>query len=407
MSADSGAAELQSTTAMRRPLQFVALVLAVVLCWLVVRVTLAAALVEVRPDLAAALAPNHPEAVVASGTNARQETQEAARDNIAALLKRAPLADEPLLLALQDAEHPHKAENAGQLLDEVISRNPRSRQAHLLRLAEQIEENRVEEAALTVAVLSRLMPNSGSLLIEELAKLSSSPAARQSILRVVEADGAMRSQLLEALARQGADPDTIFSLAGPVQPSAYGQAPRWQTLMLGQLVSQGQIARAHRVWSQLAGVDATSSLIYDADFQGLPGPPPFNWNLEASPEGLAEMSASGRALYVEFYGRRDAVLGSQLLTLAPGEYRLSFDADGSASGDGGRLAWTIACQSGGSALVTLPIEGLDVSSQAFSAPFVVPERCSAQWLRLAGKFGEFPKDQRATISNFRIAKAGQ
>lgn len=390
-----------------RGLRLVAAVIGgLILLWLVIRVSLANALLAANPAAAASLAPKHPDAMIRL-TNAAQVfgATAPAHGGATDLLSSAPLAEQPFLLAARQAVEDGDRERAGLLLDEVIRRNPRSRHGLLLRLDQQIRRNEVGEAAVTVAVLSRLLPDAGPLLVNELARMAGEPEVRDSIAGLLSADPRIRTELLEAVARQGADPDAVLSLAGPVQPSAPGETPRWQVLMLDGLVSRNRIARAREVWSTLAGVERTPSGIYDPDFTGLPGPSPFNWRVDASPAGFAE-PAPGGGLYAEFYGRDNAVLAQQLLTLSPGGYRISFRGEGNADGQGGRLSWVVACQSNNRAIATVPIVDLS-ASKTFSATFAVPDGCPAQWLRLSGRFGEFPKDQTMTTTELRIAGAGQ
>jgi hypothetical protein len=400
--------EAGGTTPSPRSLLLLAAAFVLLILWLVIRVSIANALLGFRPELAAALSPDHPLAVLALVGNDQQAATSSARADAAyGLLERTPLAEEPLLLAARIADQRGETERAVRLLDEVIHRNPRSRTGHLLRLDQQLRQNRVEDATVTIAVLSRLLPASQRLLIEELARMADDPVARGAIARVIETDHRTRTYLLEALARQGADPDTIFSLAGPLEPSAPGDAPRWHTQMLDELVARGQVAQARQAWSRLAGVEHPGHQVYDPDFAGLPGPPPFNWHFHATSEGFAELARGASGLYVEYYGRRDADLGGQLLTLPPGGYRLSFYAEGSADGEGGRIAWTVTCHPDGSTLTRMPITDVKLSSERFSGTFAVPASCPAQWLRLTGTSGEFSKDQRVTIKEFRIAGRGQ
>lgn len=232
------------------------------------------------------------------------------------------------------------------------------------------------------------------------------PEVRGAVARIVEQDAGIGRLVLAALARQGTDPDTIFSLAGPLQPAAEDQAPDWQPTLLNALIARGQVSEARQAWNRMAGT-ASPAGIYDPEFTGKPGPRPFNWHFDSSRDGFAEFAGSSPGLYVEYYGRRDTVLGGQLLTLSPGRYRLSFAAEGEADGEGGRLAWTVSCPSGNRALASVAIAGVDFTPDRFSEEFSVPADCPAQWLRLTGKFGEFPKDQRVTISGLQIEEAAQ
>lgn len=367
---------------------------ALVLLWLIIRVSAANALINFGPAAAASLSPKHPEAVLAVAAAQQRATG----------LSGAPIAYQPFVISARQAILEDDTERASLLLDEAIRRNPRSDSALLLRLDQQIRRNQAADASVTVAVLSRLLPDAGPVLVTQLAQLARDPQVRTALAGVVATDERLRTELLEALARQGADPDAIFSLAGPVGRAIPGATPRWQAIMLEELVSRGQVVRAKQVWNRLAGTEQTPGAIYDPDFRGLPGPPPFNWKLEASAAGFAE-PAGDSGLFAEYYGREDAILGQQLLTLSPGSYRFAFDAKGSANGEGGHLTWIVSCHGNGRTIARLPIADLS-ASETFSVGFSVPAGCAAQWLRLTGEFGEFPQDQRITVSKLRISEAG-
>ena len=155
----------------------------------------------------------------------------------------------------------------------------------------------------------------------------------------------------------------------------------------------------------ISGAPASGTL-YDPDFEGLAGPPPFNWELESSGEGFAQRGT--RALRVEYSGREDTRLASQLLALAPGTYRLTFTAEGQTDAEGGEIAWTVSCHPGGPTGLEVPITGLDLSPKRFSSEFTVPASgCPGQWLRLVGDAAEFPEDQQVTIRDLRIVEAGR
>lgn len=396
----------QATTAPRTPLKLLgAAGVGLVLLWLVLRVSAAGALVHSKPGVAVALAPHSPEALLA--TAGRQPLDSAAGTGLGArILLEAPLAEEPFVTAARNAVQQGQTRRADLLLAEAVHLNPRSRQALILRLDRQLRQNQIGDAAVTVAVLSRLLPQAGPLLVSQLAGIATDPQVRSALARVVENDPGLRSQLLEALAREGADPEAIFALAGPLKPVTAGKAPAWQSLMLNALVSRGDVAQARAAWARLTGVTRDADAIYDADFTGRPGPPPFNWQFEASGEGFAEFNRSAPGLYIEYYGRRNAALGKQLLTLSPGSYKLAFEVQGSGAGEGGVVAWSVACVPGGQSLVSLPITGGDPAARSFSAAFTVPAGCAGQWLRLTGTEAEFPKDQRITVTKLRLTKGG-
>ena len=117
--------------------------------------------------------------------------------------------------------------------------------------------------------------------------------------------------------------------------------------------------------------------------RGQPGMAPFNWYFPATTSGVAERSPTG--LQVEFYGRDTAELAGQLLTLAPGRYRLSVIAEGAADGEGSKLSWTLECLQSKARLGELVLTKVSYSPRRLGGEFTVPAQgCPAQWLRLIG-----------------------
>ncbi len=406
------AAETERSRRGRLPLALAALVGALLIGWLILRYSAVNALLEVDPDLAAELSSAHPDVRLDRAFERLQltggpdpETRAGALD----AFRHAPLSEVPLLIAAREAIAAGDDARADRLIAVASRRNPRSRYALLLELDQHIRLGRAAEAATAMAVLTRSFPDAGRLLTAQLARMAADPATRDAVRRAMAADPQLTTGVLEQLARQRADPDIILALAGDSPPrTAAGETPAWQRLLLEGMVERGQIGEAHAAWQRLTGAASGGRAggVYDRDFAGLPGPPPFNWQLETGSDGFAERTAN--ALHVEYYGRRDVGLASQLLLLAPGRYRLSFTAEGEAEGgEGGRLAWTINCHPGARRLTAIVLTGVDFSGKRISGDFVVPDSgCPGQWLRLVGNSAEFPKDQQVTIRQLRIEGAG-
>jgi hypothetical protein len=394
------------------PVLLVAAAGALLLAWLVLRVSAANALMEDGPQAAAAWAPNHPEVQLDLARDELQLTGDPSPETRRAAFeafRRLPLSDVPLLIGARQAMAADQEEAADRLLAMAARRNPRSRYTLLLELDRHVARGRTAEAAETIGVLTRFFPEVGDLLVAELGRMAADPASRDAVRHVMDSDPQIRTNVLEQLARDGGDPDMILALAGPqARFSARKEAPRWQRLLLDRMVERGQLDEALRIWSRIVGVEpqARAGGVYDPGFEGLAGPPPFNWSLELSSDGLVEHAGSG-GLLAQYYGRSNAVLASQLILLAPGAYQIGFDAEGEADGEQGRLAWVVECHPGGRRLVEIPITGVDFTGKRLSGSFTVPGAgCPGQWLRLVGTAAEFPEDQQVTISGLRIAQAG-
>ncbi|HWT13574.1 MAG TPA: hypothetical protein VN231_12525 [Allosphingosinicella sp.] len=379
------------------------------LIFLVLRYSAVNALLQIGPDFAAALSPGHP-AVVLDGAfdelqrtgDARPQTERAALE----AFRRAPLSEVPLLIGARKALARGDEAAGDRLIAAASRRNPRSRYALLLQLDQQVRQGRAADAAATMALLTRSFPDTTQLLTAELARMAANPDTRDAVRRVMAGDPPLREAVLEQLARQGTDAATVLALAGPVRPTM-AAAPAWQQVLVDAMVDRGQAAQALEVWLRLTGADRAHRAggVYDRDFAGLPGPPPFNWILETSGDGFAERR--GNALQAEFYGRGDARLASQLVVLNPGEYRLGFMVEGEAESESGGLFWTVACHPGDRVLAEIPITGVGRTAKRVSGAFTVPARgCPGQWLRLVGRAVEFPDDQQVTIRQLRIEGAG-
>jgi hypothetical protein len=383
------------------------------LAWWVVKTSAVDALVRRQPAAATMVAPDHPRVRIALAMLEFRLRNgalgEAARRSVAAAFAQAPLIEEPFLLAGVTALAQGRESEGEKLLEEARRRNPRARTARLILLDRYLRADRAAEAGVEISALNRLIPRAGQVLVPELARMVRDPHTGESLIRVLSHDPAMQQAVLAQLAANGGDPDLILKIAGSnaaATPSPEGLP--WQRLLLARLAEKGDVARAHRLWRSFAGLGPAGDEkgLYDSQFRGLPGAPPFNWNLVTSNAGVAER-IDPPGLQIEYYGRLNAEFASQLLMLPPGRYRLAFRAQGDAKGEGSRLTWSVACVGGRAPLLEIPIAGISYSPRVLAGEFAVPASgCPGQWLRLKGRAGEFTDPQSVTISALQLAKAG-
>jgi hypothetical protein len=358
-----------------------------------------------NPFVAATIAPDHPRVRIGLATAyfvARGGRVPAAEQRVAIdALKQAPLADEPFLLAGVVALAAHDDAKGERLLTEARRRNPRDRMVRLLLLDRYLRQKRAAEAATEMAVLNRLITGAGTVLTQQLVGMVRDPSTAPQTIPILKTIPELQAAVLEDLARSDADPNLVLSIGGPVRPKGPNQ--QWQSLLLDRMVRQGDIARALEVWKTFSGLAGASvgKGLYDGDFRGLPGPPPFNWTLPIGGAGAAERTKAG--LQVDYYGRDDADMASQLLVLAPGRYRFGFRAQGDASGEGSRLVWTLICHPAGAQLMQLPLLRVASAARRFNAAFVVPSTgCVSQTLKLNGVPGDVASAQNVTIAGLSI-----
>jgi hypothetical protein len=384
----------------------VAILLGLYAAWWVVKTDVVDGEVDTNPFLAAQVAPNHPRVRVslamvyflAQGGRVPGESRRAALDAV----RQAPLADEPFLLAAVDALAKGDNARGDRLLEEARRRNPRLRLARLLLLDRYLREGRIPQAVGEMKALDNLVEGAANALTVALAQMVQDPKTAPQMLPMLRRQPMLHEAVLESLVDSGADESVVLNVAGPAARS--GGSEPWKSALLSRLIGKGAFGQAWDLWKDFTGYreSADGKGVYDAAFTGLPGPPPFNWDLTASGAGVAEHSRN-HGLQVEYYGRDNGNLASQLLMLRPGRYRLSFTASGDAAGEGSRLIWTVTCNPGDASLLQVPLTGVTSASKRFAGIFTVPESgCPAQWLRLTGATGDVVTDQSATISGLSV-----
>jgi hypothetical protein len=356
--------------------------------------------------------PDHPRVNLARATAALDLTSGSVPDESRSLAKSAltfmPLANEPFLLegasrveALSDSE-------AKTLLEESRRRRPRDRATRLLLLNRYLRENDLANAGTELAVLRRLAPDLATAIIPALTTVARSPGAAVSLATALRSDPELLEAILIELITDGTNQDLIIKMAAAGSSgSGLLERPHWRRALLESLVERGNVQRAHQLWRGFqAGDQERAANVFDGQFQGLPGLPPFNWIFSSGEAGVAE-PVQGPALEVDYFGRANAELARQLLMLGPGRYRLQFIAEGSTRGEPGSLAWEVRCNQNSVELARIPLRELSAAPKTLAGEFAVPTAgCAGQWLRLVGTPGEFATSETARISSLQVISVG-
>jgi hypothetical protein len=381
---------------------------ALLLAWQVVKTSAVDALVRRSPGTAFMVSPNHPRVRIALAMAEFQAKHGrlslTARVGAMDALRGAPLTEEPFYLAAVDALATGREADGERLLLEARRRDPRARAARLILLDRYLRTKRMAEAGVEIAALNRLMPRAGEVLVPELARMVGDPQTGAALVRVLAQEPVLQQAVLESLASVADDPALILKIAATTKTKA-GRAEGlpWQRALLKKLIERGNLRQAHSLWRSFTGLpsSADGKGLYDGNFQGAPGAPPFNWQFTANAAGVAERIKEG-ALQIDFFGRDNVELAAQLLLLKPGVYRLQFGAEGNAGGNGSRLIWTVSCSGSKAQLLSLPISEITYKARTFGVTFNVPNGCSGQWLKLTGLAGEFPKAQTVLIKEVKV-----
>lgn len=324
-------------------------------------------------------------------------------DAIRKYAEHAPLADLPFtylgFAALQDND----VERAESLMAEARSRRPRSRIARLGLL--QIFGQRGDVEAMTgeLVPLIRLEPELVEPLSAQWLQALRSPEDVATIAKILADDPRTYERVAEQAARANLPPDHLAAFLDHSPES--GESRRFDRVILGALVEQGEYDAAFASWRQRSGVDrADASSLFNPDFTQRSAPPPFNWEIVQSRQGVAEFGADGGVM-VDYFGRGADVLLRQLVQLAPGAYSLDVEQT-SDDPRGAGLLWAVRCANSETVLLRRPVRSAS-GGASFEARFTVPPGCGTQWVELSGR-GELRAGdgQRVEVSRVDIRKGG-
>ncbi len=160
--------------------------------------------------------------------------------------------------------------------------------------------------------------------------------------------------------------------------------------LIGELVVEQQYALARSVRDAF-GPPAAAGLVADADFADARMQYPFGWELiQSGTSGASRTQVGGRpALQYQASPGGGGPAASQLLTLPPGDYRLTVTTATPANDPVSQPFWTLTC--GGDLGPQLGlIDQPGVSGASAAKDFTVPEGCPGQFLTLSIRSSDEP-----------------
>jgi hypothetical protein len=377
---------------------FVVLLLAVQ----VIRNAVVAQLATVQPAVSARLWPAHPQVEISLGmveiaqaVSQRKNVEPgtfAMIDNAAA---KSPLSPEPLLVHGVQAQIAGNAELARRAFLQAQLRDPRSVPAAYFLAEYDLRSGRLLEGLKQTALLTRLLPPTGSTIAPFLATYAQNRSTWPQIRALFRAEKGLASGVLAALAQDARNADAILALADT--DNRRPDSP-WLPILLNKLIETGDYAKARAIWASVGRPRPIVDLLYDSEFSAPEAPPPFNWALASSTVGLAERQP-GKRLHVLFYGNQDGVLASELLLLPAGTYRLQMRLAG-APQHAELLRWSVRCDKSNE-----PLASIGVSEAAARGwTFQVPNNCAAQWIELSGRSGDVAQQADVTVGGLSLKR---
>lgn len=296
------------------------------------------------------------------------------------------LAYEPYLLAAAGAfptERSAGTSRAADLLREALRRNPRSAQARALLLRRALLTGDVREAIGQIAMLDRLNRDYAIALLGGLGRGLTTKAQIDEANRELSLNPALYREVVRGFTAVAKPAPLVAQLAGGLQGPALRDIAVTGPLV-DRLVELGDIDAGHALWRRAGGDRAGPALLSDPAFAVSDGHPPFAWKYAQTDSGVAERQRQGGGVFIDYYGRDAGSLLRQLVTLAPGTYRLTivYEPLGRTPGT---LAARVSCASRTDALAQVSLQGGSAAGRRKLAfDFVVPNGCRGQWVEFAG-----------------------
>jgi hypothetical protein len=322
----------------------------------------------------------------------------------------APLAPDPFYAAAVVRVRRGDRAGAIPLLEQARRREPRWVAPRLLLAQQYLLTGHAAVAVGEIAGLTRLGTSVGDQLLDALVPLSKDPTTRPAVIASLRRDPSLRQSFIAHVVRHGGDASLLFKslVSTPDARSASDD----QAAVVNMLAGSGDFQRAYLAWINFLPEKALSGIafVYDGDFAGLPGPPPFNWKLYADGSGDAELTRKSRlpqgtALEANYFSEQPATLAEQTIVLEPGSYVFSYSVTGSRDGDlGGTLGWSLRCLDK-QARELLRSSLLPSRPTRVDVRFVVPAAdCAAQKLALVGTSGDVAATIRAEYSGLTVTR---
>ncbi len=235
--------------------------------------------------------------------------------------------------------------------------------------------------------------------------LARTPGAKTHLATLVRANPPWQRPFLMARPNGGMPMEAVFRSLSSLLDEQSAPGTMAQRDFIRGLIAQRRYELAYLAFLNFLPEGAVERVrsVYDGRFEGLPGPPPFNWSFFRQPEGFAELTPGRPGLSAHVAGFGAVTLARQTMALPPGDFRLDTNGvpDRSAPGT---FIWNIRCL--GSRTNLISIDMAEAQARGPRTVFAVPSvRCGLQEIMLAAEFRDVDRNADARISLVDIVPA--
>jgi len=368
----------------------------------IVRSGLANSLTDTNPLMAVGADPGSAKASAAAARALVEQSQRPSSSAVRVLVRNALRRDATLTLAIElralDMDSAGDTQGAARLfsLSRMISR--RSLGTHTWLIQHAVKRGDVAEALAEYDLALRTSTAAPRLLFPVLAKAAANPELASPIAQTLDRPSDWREMFLDyAIARPGSV-QRIVALFLKMRDRSFLKDKQIDRLLIGQLVKDGSFGPAERVELAFGPPIAKGSLVRDPGFSEAQFHFPFGWTLiEAADVWAQRDRASGLAYHGASGGAGQ--IATQLLTLAPGSYRLVARNAEPAADTAALPYWTVTCAGAQPRQIALLNQSAGAGAMG---DFAVPSGCGGQWLALNLRASDRAEGQSGAIRSVTI-----
>jgi len=333
-------------------------------------------------------------------------------DHAAALARRAlaisPLQTRALRVVAWQAEHEGRTDVARRLMEFAGGLTKRDVSTHWWLYFAAAGRGDYSTAFTESDVLLRQEPDLESTLRPSMLSMLDDPAAVGPLVSRLVYRPDWRSGFLADLAGHGTNIATVRSVFEALNASGAPLSQGEASSLINRMLADGAYQQALFQWRRFlpkAIRDSSVGLLFDPRFQGLPGPPPFNWKLVDEGGALSEIATTedgGTALHLAYPAAEARLLADQLIVLPAGAYRLTGQVSFAQPTSEAQLEWRVGCVGGGAGLASARPDASAHGWSGFSLDLTVPPSCPAQDLRLSSLARDSFEHSEAWVRNLAL-----
>ena len=312
-------------------------------------------------------------------------------------LQQNPLDARALTLLGLIADRKGDAARANRLMRTAGARSWRDPMTQAWLFSEKIKQRDFAGALTHADAILRTTRDFDERIFPSLASFTLSPPALQALVTRLRADPPWRGWLLSELSARLADDTRLLQLYRALRDGTTPPDTTELKPLFTRLIKDRRFDDAHRFWQDTLPPQRRNSgrYPYNADFSQAPSGLPFDWILQSMPGADIAIvpldEGEGRAVQIQFSGARVNFQNVyQLMTLPPGDYRLSGKMKAEDLQTRRGLRWRVTCADafplamprGLATLGHSPLLATSVPWRNFGMEFSVPRGCPAQWLAL-------------------------